>query len=82
MNKLPLSKERRAEIEHELEYAIFSDVDVIIELLAAEAFWREAIASTGPDTECEGRSNGCHFCESGPDPHDPGCPWMLAANNS
>ena len=88
-----LSKERRAEIEDRVKrFAVHVDeanavmacniyLRDLVDVLASEAFWREAVKNCEP-VEVEG-GIFCSFCQCGtrrriPIAHEPDCPWVLA----
>lgn len=59
-------------------------VNGILNLTAAEAFWREHFAKTDPTSEfaeCEHCGMKCGFAGEPPPSHAPDCPWLLAQNS-
>lgn len=74
MNR-PLTKKERVSFEATQFNEEFTPISSIIEcLLAAEAYWREAVRDASGDPQ-----DGCAFCgNSRIESHDPDCPWKLA----
>lgn len=92
MTPKPLTKERRAEILADLCAFRADDPDyidkAIDELLAAEAYWREAVKNARPkaDLDYEIPFSHCPFCKCADfdirgiygNLHKPDCPWLLS----
>ena len=87
MEKRPLAREERRRIE----YRNGDDHDETINaLLAAEAFWREAVKNVNAGYPIvfnseRNDSEACAFCEASVNitkgeqlEHKPDCPWVLA----
>ena len=76
----PMSKERRAEISDYIGPSIGETPSLLDELLAAEAYWREAVSAHGCSEESDILASVfCGWCSAKNDePHDGGCLWLLA----
>lgn len=80
----PLSKERREEIIEIFESGSYwqeetskpTDI-LILDLLAAEQYWREAVKSFQDGLPTDS-SACCQFCHDYPPEHKPDCAWKLA----
>ena len=86
MTPKPLTKEDREEVDRLAQTAhaaIYDDVvDAIDSLLAAEAYWREAVKNSLPMHDNGMAWQCCVFCETqnneGVFAHAVDCPWLLA----
>lgn len=85
MEPKPLSKERREEILREFQSGPYESKRALMDVLAAEQFWREAVKKA-PGVVHQGIHDWreyCAFCDAddeapGPVVHRPDCAWLLA----